>query len=217
MDGKSNAECLSCNTTNSVQTSRHYFAHTNLKDQFKHFFESSEMLYDDVSHQFETYEFNGKYQDVCDGTAFRKLREKCDSPFITLSLSSDGFQVQKTNNGSSVWPFMYIINELPRVIRFRNVFLSGVWLGNGSLPATNICELVVDELNELSNKGFTFEHRGLTKTVKVHTICGIFDSPARCKFLGMSQYNGYYGYVLFVISLILLTLFILLFIMSLVI
>jgi len=183
---------MSCQKSTVIKDSYSYYASIGLKEQIQNFLESCPEIYEKIKKDFYNYQFNRVFEDINDGSVMRELRQNNENPFLTLTFCSDGLQLQKSIHGS-FWSFMFCLNEIPKSHRFRNLFLAGVWQGGGTVPATSIAEIVVEQLNELNSGGLEFTYFNEIISIKVFTICGIFDSPARCKFSGLTQYNGYYG------------------------
>ena len=113
---------------------------------------------------------------------------------ITLTWNTDGVPLFKSSK-TSIWPFYFIINELPYSQRFKrdNMILAGLWFGP-SKPATNLfMQTFREDLKQLF-KGVSFTHSNSDLVyVRGIVMCGTCDLVAKAQFLNMKQFNSYYG------------------------
>lgn len=73
------------------------------------------------------YRKDGRILDCTDGAAHQALMDHICPQYprakvISLTLNTDGVQVHSDSN-KSFWPFLLVINELPKEERFAHVFI----------------------------------------------------------------------------------------------
>ncbi|KAK3916484.1 Midasin, partial [Frankliniella fusca] len=96
-------------------------------------------------------------RDVYDGICYKEfvasLPENLVERVISCVFCTDGSPLFKSST-YSIWPFFLCINELPPLIRMRNLLLGGLWFGNKHPPMDLYLKPVVDNLSSLSRHGF---------------------------------------------------------------
>lgn len=134
-------------------------------------------------------------EDIYDGQLYKELinsgyfsKNKYN---FTLMWNSDGVPVFKSSK-TSMWPFYFVINELPFKLRFKksNVLLGGIWYG--SKPNYNkMLEPLLRSLSILQ-KGLEVELYGSENKLTVQGIllAGTADLPAKADFMGIKHSGG---------------------------
>jgi hypothetical protein len=141
-----------------------------------------------------------RMSDIVDGSCYHKLLNGESSPFITLTMSTDGIQPFNSSE-KSIWPVTFVINEIKQKRRFsfQNLILGGVWPGPKKpkrSEMTAFLETIVVQLKELEN-GFNFECRSNTgyvnRYLKVFLICACMDKPAQSLVQNLPEPTAIYG------------------------
>lgn len=114
---------------------------------------------------------------------------------ISLTWNTDGVVIFKSSK-FNIWPFYFIVNELPYKERTNreNLILGGLWFGDKKPEANLFTDTFRESLHRLY-KGIDIEVFDIENPVRVRglLICGTCDSPAKSLFLNMQQFNGTFG------------------------
>nr|XP_042895059.1 uncharacterized protein LOC107451905 [Parasteatoda tepidariorum] len=121
-----------------------------------------------------------------------KRRDMFKDADISLMMNSDGSPVFKSSR-ASMWLIQAVINELPPHLRWAHCIVGGLWFGKGHPNMKLFMEVYIKELTDLSEQGIRWKNRDKYVESHVYTVCGCFDSPARCAVQNMNQFNGYFG------------------------
>ena len=115
---------------------------------------------------------------------------------ISLSWYTDGVRIFKSSN-YSIWPFVFTIDELPPEERFKieNMLIAAIHVGNEKPIPNLFLQPVKKELRQLY-KGVKFTTPNGERNVRVVTIAGTCDLPAKALFLNMVPYNGKLYYII---------------------
>lgn len=191
-----NAQC----PENITHTNVSYFIEIPLLSQLEKMFKR-DGFYDSLNHRFTRTKKNpNNYEDIYDGEIYKQLSREnnilSNPSNISLTWNTDGVSIFKSSK-YCIWPFYFMINELPHYLRskMQNVLLGGLWFGS-SQPQPNLFMKysLVDSLKKLyEGVGFKIFGRANLVRVKGIVICGTCDLPAKSKFLNMKQFNGNYG------------------------
>lgn len=176
--------CSMCGASGDLSLSRTFFQNFSISDQ----------LHRIISRNYEYLNFQNKstgniMKDIRDGDVYRKLQDSCSDLFVTLSLNIDGIQPNKGSK-KSIWPILFVINELPIKRRFspENIILGGIWPGPKQPTRTQIAlflKPVIAELVRLEHgDGFftpTFNslQSDQLKRIRVYLIGACCDKPAQ--------------------------------------
>ncbi|KAG8200898.1 hypothetical protein JTE90_020538 [Oedothorax gibbosus] len=134
-----------------------------------------------------------KLSDITDGELYKEKRRHLFEEFdISLTGNTDESPVFKSSR-ASMWLIQEVINELPPQLRWAHGIVGGLWFGKGHPNMKLFIEAYVNELQELSTQGVFWKHGNTNVESRVFTLCGGFDSPARCAVQNMVQFNGYFG------------------------
>lgn len=139
------------------------------------------------------YDISESFSDLTDGELYKeKRRELFKDHDISLIINTDGSPVFKSSQ-ASMWLIQVLINELPPQLRWTHGIIGGLWFGKGHPNMKLFMEVFVNELSELSIDGIKWKDNNKIVESRVYTLCGCFDSPARCAVQNMNQFNGYFG------------------------
>ncbi|KAE8752462.1 hypothetical protein FOCC_FOCC000933 [Frankliniella occidentalis] len=139
------------------------------------------------------------FEDIYDGSVYQEHVQGGflnDRNNISLTWYTDGAPVFNSRN-YSIWPFMFMINELPYKMRTRreNYLMAGLWFGPHK-PAVNIfLRSFLPDLRKLfRGVDFTIADLGGNATrVRAMVLAGVCDTPAKSSFFNFNAHNGYYG------------------------
>ena len=138
--------------------------------------------------------------DITDGQVYRKLIRKEIEPFVTLLMNSDGGLVKTISK--SIWLTTFVLNELPRAIRFlpENTILGMMSTGSMKPKKDEMLSIMQDLMNELHHleNGISIlfpsdEPHNLEKIVKVFLIGCVCDKPATSLLLNHTECTGFFG------------------------
>ena len=138
--------------------------------------------------------------DIMDGLAYKKILEMEPQPFLTLLMNLDGGIVKATS--ASVWLTTFVINELPRKLRFlpENVVIGMLTIGGMKPKKNEMPEIMSNMVNELirlqEGMAVCFHHdneSNLEKITKIFLLACTCDKPATSLFLNHKESTGYYG------------------------
>ncbi|KAH7944556.1 hypothetical protein HPB52_021373 [Rhipicephalus sanguineus] len=132
--------------------------------------------------------------DITDGSQYRASRNKVGMAAhdLTVTVNSDGSPVFKSSK-YSIWPVQTTLDQLPPLLRWKNVMMPLLWYGNEHPNMTLLLEAFVVQLQKLNARGISWTFNNNQICSKVYCICCCADSPARAAMQHMIQFNGYYG------------------------
>lgn len=132
--------------------------------------------------------------DICDGTMYRDFDDATTDvgPRITFTLNADGTPLFKSSN-TSIWPIQLIVNEIPAAERMKRPVLAALWFGREKPHMEMFQDVFVEDMKELSTRGFSFNYKGTVQVFRAFCICCAVDSVARAPMQGVTQFNGFYG------------------------
>lgn len=139
--------------------------------------------------------------DITHGDVYRKLIDSESDRFITLTMNVDGIQPNKGVD-QSIWPVLFIINEIKRKKRFslENSILGGMWPGPSKPSRAQMAlflEKIIVQLKILE-LGRTFEFFSVnedveTKFLKTFLITACCDKPAQALLQCLSEPTAFFG------------------------
>lgn len=134
------------------------------------------------------------YDDITSGLYYKSIRSKSNSPFLSLSVNTDGIKIFKSAKASSVWPLLVVVNEVPKEHRYKkeNFVVAGLWFGKDPDMAM-FMRFLIEEIEEISAKGLSVVLNGKPEFLNMHNIIFTSDSPAKAKVLNCTVYSGFYG------------------------
>jgi hypothetical protein len=136
-------------------------------------------------------------EDIYDGEVYKEAESKFQNSCVNITLmwNTDGMQVFNSS-AYSLWPFYFVINELPPSKRFlsENLIVGGIW-GGLVKPHPNVYLLPIYKEVKSLEDGCYIKCCGDEETCKVavRVICGVCDAPARASFMNMKQHSGFYS------------------------
>lgn len=142
--------------------SNQFFITLSLKRQLENLISSS--LYEKIS----------SYQsEIRRGTYCKKLEENMQQfskDDLTLQFNTDGLNPFKSSK-NSVWPILVCVNELPYVLRRKNITLCGLWFNSKKPDIDLFLSSFVEELQALHRDGIMVKQSsGEFKQVRVHGV-----------------------------------------------
>ncbi|KAH7984557.1 hypothetical protein HPB52_022278 [Rhipicephalus sanguineus] len=137
---------------------------------------------------------NTSMSDITDGSQYRASRNNVGMAAhdLTVTVNSDGSPVFKSSK-YSIWPVQITLDQLPPLLRWKNVMMPLLWYGNEHPNMTLLLEAFVVQLQKLNARGISWTFNNNQICSKVYCICCCADSPARAAMQHMIQFNGYYG------------------------
>lgn len=153
-----------------------------------------------LSHPYRRIKEQDNYiEDIYDGILHKQhvaeFNPLSDIFNITFMWYTDGAPVFKSRT-YSVWPFYFIINELPykKRISKENIIVAGLWFGPSDPAVNSFLKPIYYQMVEF-HTGVNFRIPGSDQLqlVKASLICGTCDALARSDFLCHNRFNGNYG------------------------
>lgn len=136
------------------------------------------------------------FEDIYDGDVYKYHSAVLSNHHnISLMWYTDGVQMYECST-YSLWPFFFVVNELPPSERFKkeNLIMAGFW-GSSEKPHPNVfLKNTTADLLELKT-GIEVNPHGMESKIKVQVIllCGTCDAPAKAAFLHMKTHAGYFS------------------------
>ncbi|CAF1528663.1 unnamed protein product [Adineta ricciae] len=136
-------------------------------------------------------------RDVRDAAIFQAIRRRISSSMLTLTMNIDGIQPSK-GSISTLWPIVFVINELSPSIRFafENIILGGVWPGPAKPSRDQIKHLlrsVIDQLLLLEASHAYRIFNGEIRDIQVYLIAACCDKPAQALVQCVAQPTSSFG------------------------
>lgn len=144
-----------------------------------------------------SYETNTNICDVHDGLLFQNMRNKIgNTPYITLTFSTDGANVFKATKDKGLWPIQFVINEIDLNERFKkeNVFCAAI--SYGKTPNMQVFfKPFIEEVMQINNEGgLSFKSKsGETIKVMIYPMILTCDILAKQYVLNKGSFHGYNG------------------------
>ncbi|CAF1296650.1 unnamed protein product [Rotaria sp. Silwood1] len=138
--------------------------------------------------------------DITDGHFYKKLLRKESEPFVTLLMNSDGGLIKTISK--SIWCTTFVINELPRGIRFlpENTIIGMVSTGSMKPKKDEMLSMMNDLVNELHKleDGVSVllpsnDSNNLEQVVRIFLIDCVCDKPATSLVLNHTECTGFFG------------------------
>jgi hypothetical protein len=175
--------CLCCKEEKSLENCEILFVTFSLKAQIEKLLQK----YKDVL----TYPNDNEIlsiKDVFDGDIHRNVYKQINGPFLSLNLNTDGAVVHK-HSKNSLWPLMYVLNNLPETERFKtnNIPIAGLFFGQ-NLKIKMYLQSFKNQMSAINDSG------GITTpigNIPVYCLMMLVDLPAKAKVLYMKGHNGY--------------------------
>ena len=128
-----------------------------------------------LDHRFTRQKNNPhNYEDIYDGSVYTELVEQgflSNPDNISLTWNTDGVPLYKSSK-VSIWPFYFVINELPYTHRFKreNMIFAGLWFG-ATKPVANLFLSAFRENLRKLYKGLNFVLSNAENYVRVRGTC----------------------------------------------
>lgn len=189
---KKDSGCPRCGKNVKVN----YYIHLPLVHQIKLLY-SNPAFVEALSYRFNRKKLvDGNIEDIYDGFLYKSVEIILSNPLnISLFWNTDGVSLYKSSN-FQVWPFYFVINELPPHLRFKEEYmiLAGLAFGNGK-PAANIFMKPIWEETEILKSGFDVKlpHSDIPVNVKCIVLGGSCDALAKSAFMKLTNFNGFHG------------------------
>jgi len=136
-------------------------------------------------------------RDLYDGSCYRSFAhyaENLASPashVISFSLSVDSASLCSFS-GQSICPCFLMVNELPTVLRMKNLMIAGLWFGLKKEKMDLFLPPIISHLKKLSIDGFSLQFEDETWHFLAFLIACVADSVARCDVQGIHAHRGDY-------------------------
>lgn len=133
--------------------------------------------------------------DMYDAKCYRKFvstLENDGKSVISFIMCLDGTPLFSSST-LSIWPCFLSINELPPVIRMRNLLLGGLWFGREKPPMDLFLGPLVEHLITLSSPGFNLFFNNDVLSMKAYGIGICVDAAARGPVQCINIHAGYYS------------------------
>ena len=172
-----------------------YFLSVSLESQLRHVVERMQIgKHLDYRNNRDTQP--NSVCDIYDGKMYRDLLHSTNLSndyAMSLCFNSDGVPVFDSSS-FSIWPILSTINELPPLMRKKNVLLTGLWFGCTKPVFATFFKPLVDEIRDLSANGFQWMLNSTTCiTSYVYCVLCSCDSVARAVMQNIKQFNGEFG------------------------
>lgn len=143
------------------------------------------------------YDASTTIRDVHDSSNFQNLKEKMQgSPYITLTMNSDGAAVFKATKEKSFWPVQFYVNEIQLDRRFKRQNMICSTFAFGKTPNMQIfLKPLIDEIKTINEKGgIAFKHaNGEVIRAIIIPMLVTADALAKAYMLNLVQHMGHKG------------------------
>lgn len=189
-----NSRCTRC----PESTSPSYFLEIPILDQLRTLFKRRG-FYNSLNYRFTREKLvQDNFEDIYDGEVYKTFFDNgflAEQSNISFTWNTDGIPLFKSSK-FSIWPYYFMINELPHGKRTNreNLILAGIWFGDKKPNANLFVNIFREPLQKLY-QGVNFKVSDVDAVLRVRgvVVCGTCDLPAKALFLNMVQYNGTYG------------------------
>ncbi|KAJ1519037.1 hypothetical protein ONE63_011280 [Megalurothrips usitatus] len=192
-------QCDRCNTVSKISDLRaaHFFCLYDIPSQLEALFNRVEVREALLTPSEAVRKCEpGFYSDIYDGSVFVDFEARIatehvdeDHHIISSHFCTDGSPLF-TSSKCSIWPISLAINELPPVMRMRNLLLPGLWFGTQKPPMDLFLEPFVNHMQEIS-VGFQINVNNSVWQMKLFNLGCCVDSGARGPVQGIKTHSGY--------------------------
>ena len=163
-----------------------------LEPQLRAILERNRIVFSRIDH--------GSISDVTDGQYYKELCRTESEPFVTLLMNSDGGLVKSIS--TSIWCTAFVVNELPRSIRFlpENTIIGMISMGSMKPKKdgmSSIMQNLVRELHRLEDGIAVLvpsdASNNLEQVIKIFLIGCVCDKPATSLVLNHTECTGFFG------------------------
>ncbi|KAK3910112.1 ABC transporter G family member 38, partial [Frankliniella fusca] len=186
-----------CETCESPKKRVHCYVSCDINQQIAALYQRPDFV-KAIQHKSNRTKINvNNIEDIYDGCIYKEAqRTVLTDPYnIFLMWYTDGIQLYESST-YSLWPFYFVVNELPLHLRFRpeNIIIAGFW-GSSTHPHPNI--FLRETLGNIKKikQGIDVDIFGLNEksTIKVFVLCGVGDSPAKACFMNIISHSGFFA------------------------
>lgn len=133
-------------------------------------------------------------RDVHDSLNFRRLKQDFpNTPYITLTMNTDGAAVFKSTKDKSLWPIQFYINEISLEQRFKRRNMVCCGFSFGKTPNMQVfLKPFIEEINAINEKGgiIFFDRDKEKKHVKIFPMLLTVDALAKSYILNQKHHMG---------------------------
>lgn len=190
-----NSQCTKCKEKTEVA----FFIEIPIINQLQIMFRRPGFL-NDLQFRFRRQKKSpGNVEDIYDGEIYKEHVRMgfLNNPHnISFMWYTDGICVFNFSNKFSIWPFYLVINELSykNRVKKQNIILAGIWFGKRKPKVNTFLTPFHSEMSKFYRDGYMMEVPDRPPIlVKGVLLCGTCDLPAKCAFLRLKQYNGFWG------------------------
>lgn len=197
---KGSVSCVirECQFVNEVKDFKKesYFVTFDIPTQLEFLFQD-EKIRSQLIDPFSVIDFAATtMRDLYHGSSYKKfviaLDRHADCKYLSFTACADQSPLYKSSK-CSITPCFLMVNELPVVTRMKNLLVVGLWFGSKKVKIDFFLKPVVDEINELSEPGFSVLFGEAEAHFKAYLLCGCFDSGARGEAQGIHTHRGEFG------------------------
>lgn len=188
--------CGNCNRMTNIETKyrKNHFVSLSVEPQIRATLQLNIQKKHFISNPTPTDDFS--ITDVFDGSIYRNLKTQMGNQlFITLTVSTDGANVQKTTKDKNLYPLQIFINEIQNSHRFKRENMLCAAFSFGQTPDMAIfLRPFIEEINEINAKGGLVVN--IDNCVLQYKIVPIFfttDTVAKAYVACKTGHNSYFG------------------------
>lgn len=196
-----NAVCQRCKENYFLSTAcSNYFTTIDMRYQLETLFKDKNIV-DSLLNNVSQIRRNlcnddDSISDIYDSQLYKKALGNADELTLTYNFNTDGAPIFHSSK-KSFWPMFFLLNELPVDIRFKHIFLAGLWIGLKE-PSPGFMQLFVNSfvkmaVNLLEEGLMVRTSNGISFKFTVKPMCMCVDSVARPVIRNQIQFNGYEG------------------------
>lgn len=140
-------------------------------------------------------------KDIIHGNVYRKLVSSESETFLTMVMNVDGIQPNKGSD-QSLWPVLFVINEIERKKRFslENLIIGGMWPGPSKPTRSQMSiflQHIVSQLQALEQgrmcQIYSPDENIRMKFIKVFLIASCCDKPAQSLIQCLPEPTAFFG------------------------
>ncbi|CAF2690238.1 unnamed protein product [Rotaria sp. Silwood2] len=163
-----------------------------LEPQVRSILEKNQIVFPKLNHD--------SISDITNGQVYKKLLRKEKTPFVTLLMNSDGGLIKIISK--SIWLTSFVLNELPRAVRFlpENTILGMISTGSMKPKKDEMSSIMQDLVNELHHleNGISIlfpsvESNNSEQIVNIYLLGCVCDKPATSLLLNHTECTGFFG------------------------
>ncbi|XP_046408556.1 uncharacterized protein LOC124173087 [Ischnura elegans] len=162
--------------------------------QIRTLFKRNDFAYGISQNYHSNKKTSSTLENVTHGSLYNQFKHVLSGVFdFTVMLYTDGMQLYKSTK-LSVWPILFVINELPYHIRYlpQNIIFGGLWYRP---QKPNFSAYTLPMLKIFSSLRYRIEvilPCGDVTKVRCILLNGIADLPAKALLLNLKNFNGFF-------------------------